>query len=189
MADNYDNIPSKRPKMTKSEVKKEIMEWILLFEASIIIAVIVNMFLIVNAVVPTASMEPTIMTGDRIFGNRLAYKNKSPERGDIVIFKFPDDEKQLFIKRVIGLPGETLEVRNGEVFINDSDEPLDEPYLKVEPVGSYGPVEIPEDCYFMMGDNRNCSADSRFWKNPFVYKSKILGKAVFRYYKKFGTIQ
>lgn len=185
------NIPNNitKPRMTKSEIKREIMEWILILEIAIVIAVVVNMFLIVNAVIPSASMETTIMTGDRIFGNRLAYKNHDPQRGDIVIFRFPDDESQLFIKRVIGLPGETLEVRDGRVYIGGSSMPLDEPYIKVDPIGDYGPVTIPEDGYFMMGDNRNYSADSRFWVHPFVMKDKILGKAVFRYYREFGKIE
>ena len=114
MSEKIDPLTEVKPhKMTKSELKREIMEWVLILEVAIVIAVVVNMFLIVNAVIPSASMETTIMTGDRIFGNRLAYKNRNPERGDIVIFKFPDDESQLFIKRVIGLPGETLEVRDG----------------------------------------------------------------------------
>ena len=176
-------------KMTKAELKREIMEWILILEIAVVIAVVVNMFLIVNAVIPSASMEPTIMTGDRIFGNRLAYKSSSPERGDIVIFRYPDDESQLFIKRVIGLPGETLEVRDGRVYIDNSDLPLDEPYVKVDAVGDYGPVTIPEGGYFMMGDNRNKSADSRFWVHPFVMEEKILGQAVFRYYRQFGAIK
>lgn len=184
------NPNSNRPaKMTKSEVKREIMEWILILEIAIVIAVVVNMFLIVNAVIPSASMETTIMTGDRIFGNRLAYKNQSPQRGDIIIFKYPDDESQLFIKRVIGLPGETLEVRDGRVYIDGNSTPLEEPYVQVDPVGDYGPVTIPEHGYFMMGDNRNKSADSRFWKHPFVMEDKILGKAVFRYYRDFGVIR
>ncbi len=177
------------PKMTKAEVKREIMEWVLILEIAVVIAVVVNMFLIVNAVIPSASMETTIMTGDRIFGNRLAYKNHTPERGDIVIFRFPDDETQLFIKRVIGLPGETVEIKDGKVYINDSKTPLDEPYVKVHALGDYGPVTVPEGGYFMMGDNRNQSADSRFWVHPFVMEEKILGKAVFRYYKDIGPIR
>ncbi len=176
-------------KMTKEEIRSEIKEWIIVLELAIILAVVLNMFIVVNAVIPSASMETTIMTGDRIFGNRLAYINSEPQRGDIIIFKFPDDEKQLFIKRVIGLPGETLMVRDGLVYINGSDTPLDEPYVNGEPFGDYGPVTIPEGGYFMMGDNRNNSADSRFWNNPFVYSDKILGKAFFRYFRKPGLIR
>ncbi|HOO27646.1 MAG TPA: signal peptidase I [Lachnospiraceae bacterium] len=173
----------------KTSMRREIMEWIIVIEIAIILAVILNKFIIVNAVIPSASMETTIMTGDRIFGFRLSYLNEDPQRGDIVIFKFPDDEKQLFIKRIIGLPGETLEIRDGKIYIDGSSEPLDEPYLNVVPTGDYGPITIPEGAYFMMGDNRNNSADSRFWNQPFVYRNKILGKAVFRYFPNMGKIE
>lgn len=169
--------------------KREIMEWIIVIEVAVILAVVLNMFLIVNAVIPSASMETTIMTGDRIFGNRLAYTNSDPQRGDIVIFKYPDDEKQLFIKRLIGMPGETLEMIDGVIYING--EALDEPYLAATPYGDYGPITVPEGAYFVMGDNRNNSADSRYWNQPFVYREKILGKAVFCYFpfSDFGKIE
>lgn len=166
----------------KTSWKSEIMEWIIVIEVAVVFAVILNMFIIVNATIPTASMETTIMTGDRVFGSRLAYIKEDPERGDIVMFKFPDDEKQLFIKRIIGMPGETLEMKDGKIYIDGSEASLEEPYLRVVPVGDFGPVTIPEDAYFMMGDNRNNSADSRYWNNPFVYRDKIVGKAVLKYF-------
>lgn len=122
------------------------------------------------------------MTGDRIFGNRLDYLFDDPERFDIVIFKYPDDESQRFIKRVIGLPGETVEIREGKVYINGSDTPLDDSFTPETPVGNFGPYTVPEGCYFMLGDNRNNSRDSRMWDNPYVKKEKILGKAVLRYF-------
>ncbi|MCR4740663.1 MAG: signal peptidase I [Lachnospiraceae bacterium] len=175
--------------MRNSAISEEIKEWIIAIEVAVVLAVVLNMFILVNAVIPSASMESTIMTGDRIFGNRLAYINSEPKRGDIIIFKFPDNEKELFIKRVIGLPGETLEMRDGKIYINNSAEPLDEPYVKEKPIGDYGPVTVPEGAYFVMGDNRNNSADSRYWVNTFVYKKKILGKAMFRYYRKPGRIK
>ena len=179
---------SKNGKISAS-TKREIMEWIIVIELAIVVAVVINMFLIVNAVIPSASMETTIMTGDRVFGNRLAYVKEEPQRGDIIIFNFPDDEKQLFIKRIIGMPGETVEVIDGKVYIDGSSEALVEPYLNVEPVGNYGPYEVPEGAYFMMGDNRNCSADSRYWNQPYVYRNKILGKAFFCYWPHFGKIE
>ena len=175
--------------MTKEELKKEILEWVTVIEIAVILAVILNVFIVVNAVIPSASMETTIMTGDRIFGNRLAYLNDDPKRGDIVIFRYPDDETQLFIKRVIGEPGDTVLIQDGKVYINGSDTPLDEPYFNGQPFGDYGPVSVPEDFYFMLGDNRNNSADSRFWKNPYVHRDKILGKAFFRYFRKPGLIK
>ncbi len=187
--DNQEDTSKASSSEKKTSLKREIMEWIIVIEIAVILAVVLNMFLIVNAVIPSASMETTIMTGDRIFGNRLAYTNHDPQRGDIVIFKYPDDETQLFIKRLIGMPGETLEMIDGVIYING--DPLDEPYLAAIPYGSYGPVTIPENAYFVMGDNRNNSADSRYWNQPFVYRDKILGKAVFCYFpaRDFGKIE
>ena len=173
----------------KTNAKKEVFEWILSIAIGVIIAVLINRFVLINARVPSASMENNIMTGDRLFGYRLAYVNEEVERGDIVIFKFPDDESQLFIKRVIGLPNETVTIIDGKVYIDDNKEPLYEPYLAQEMVGTFGPYEVPENCYFMLGDNRNYSRDSRFWENTYVSKDKILGKALFRYFPKISTIE
>ena len=171
----------------ETNVKKEVFEWIFSIAIGVIIAVLINQFVLINARVPSASMENNIMTGDRLFGNRLAYINEDVKRGDIVIFKFPDDESQLFIKRVIGLPNETVTIIDGKVYIDDSTEPLNEPYLAQEMVGTFGPYEVPDNCYFMLGDNRNYSRDSRFWENTYVSKDKILGKALFRYFPKIST--
>lgn len=139
-------------------------------------------YVIVNAVIPSGSMENTILIGDRIIGNRLAYKYGEPERGDIVIFRFPDNEEEIYIKRLIGLPGEKVEIREGLVYINDSEKPLDEPYLADEPYGNFGVFQVPEGCYFMMGDNRDWSNDSRMWIHPYVTRDQILAKALLRYY-------
>ncbi len=167
----------------KVNVAREIMEWILVIVISAALAYSLDKFIIVNAKIPSASMEPTIMTGDRIIGNRLAYINNDPQRGDIVIFMFPDNEKELFIKRVIGLPGETVVIKNGQVYINGSDSPLDESdYIVSVPIGDFGPFTVPQGAYFMMGDNRNNSMDSRYWNKPYVFKDKILGKAWVRYF-------
>lgn len=173
--------------MGRKEVIREIIEWIGVIVVAVVISFIINYGIIVNATVPTSSMANTIMIGDRMIGFRLAYINKDPKRGDIVIFKFPDDEKVLFIKRIIGLPGETLEVKEGKVFVNGIA--LEEPYLTVETLGNFGPYVVPEGSYFMMGDNRNNSADSRFWQNTYLSRDKIIGKAIFGYYPKFKKIQ
>jgi signal peptidase I len=127
-------------------------------------------------------MEDTVMTQDRVFAFRLSYLFENPQRGDIVVFPLPDDESQNYLKRIIGLPGETVEIKDGKVYINNSEEPLAEDYLKEKPTGDYGPYEIPENSYFMLGDNRNISLDSRFWERTFVKKNKIMGKVLLRYY-------
>ena len=166
----------------KKSLWKELWEYVKMILFVVIVVLVVDNFLLINAVIPSESMENTIMTGDRIFGNRLAYLFDDPERFDIVIFKYPDDESQRFIKRVIGLPGETVKIREGKVYINGSDTPLDDSFTPETPVGNFGPYTVPEGCYFMLGDNRNNSRDSRMWDNPYVKKEKILGKAVLRYF-------
>lgn len=163
-------------------IMEELWEYIKIIIFVVVVVFIVNNVLLINAKIPSESMEDTIMTGDRIFGNRLAYINKDPQRFDIVIFKYPDDETQLFIKRVIGLPGETVEIRDGKVYIDGAETPLDDSFTPEPPQGNWGPEVVPEGSYFMLGDNRNRSKDSRFWTNTFVKKEKILGKAVLRYF-------
>jgi signal peptidase I len=153
-----------------------------------VLAGLVNSFLIVNAEVPTGSMENTIMAGDRILALRTSYWFDEPEAGDIVVFRYPDDEtgKTLYVKRIIGTPGDTVEMSNGTVYVNG--KALQEDYIAEVTQGSYGPYVVPNGCYFMMGDNRNHSQDSRFWRNQYVEKDEILGKVVLRYYKGFKWI-
>ncbi|MDO4803213.1 MAG: signal peptidase I [Lachnospiraceae bacterium] len=157
----------------------------------LVVVLFLNQFIIINAKIPSSSMEKTIMVNDQIFGSRLAYRTSDPERFDIVIFRYPDDESKLFIKRVIGLPGETVSIVDGKVFIDDDLTPLDDSFCPESPYGNFGPYKVPEGCYFMLGDNRNNSHDSRFWHNTFVSKDKILGQAVFRYWPitKMGIIR
>lgn len=163
---------------------KEIMSWAITITAAVVIALLLKNFVIINANVPSGSMENTIMTGDRLFGLRLAYVKDKPERGDIIIFKYPDDETQNYIKRIIGLPGEIVVISDAKVYIDGSEIPLEEDYLKEEWTIRTGPYtfEVPENSYFVMGDNRNNSEDARVWDNPYVSRDKILGKAGFRYY-------
>lgn len=166
----------------KGAFVRELLQWAFAFAVAIIAALLINSFIIVNARIPSGSMENTIMPGDRVFGNRLAYVLSEPKRFDIIIFKYPDDESQLFIKRIIGLPGETVEIRDGNIYIDGSDEPLDDVETKEPMAGSFGPYTVPEGCYFVMGDNRNNSRDSRYWEHTFVSEDEILGEAVFRYW-------
>lgn len=166
----------------KTNIKKEVISWVKTLLLVVVIALAMNNLLIVNALVPSGSMESTIMTGDRIVGFRLIYDFTKPERCDIIMFRFPDDETQMFVKRIIGLPGETVNIVDGKIYIDGLNTPLDEPYLNVIPVGSFGPYVVPEDAYFVMGDNRNASFDSRRWDNPYVKSDKILAQAEFSYY-------
>ena len=170
--------------------KKEIWEWVKIIVSAAVIALVLNNFIIANSKVPSGSMENTIMTNDRVIGSRLSYLFADPERGDIVIFHYPDNEKVYFVKLVIGLPGDTVDIYGGHVYLNGSQEPLMEEYIR-EPMMPEIPMhfEVPEDCYFMLGDNRNYSKDARFWTNTYVKKEKIIAKVLFRYYPKIGKIQ
>ena len=167
------------------DLKKEIISWIQIIVAAVVIAFFLTTFIIANSRVPTGSMEPTIMSKSRVIGSRLAYLTDDPERGDVVIFHYPDDPsgKTYFVKRVIGLPGETVDIIDGKVYINGSDTPLDEPYL-AEPMnqGETFHFEVPEGCYFMMGDNRNYSLDARYWNNPYISEDKMVAKVLFSYF-------
>lgn len=172
-----------KPEKEQNSIGREIWEYVRIVLIVVVAVTLVNQFLIINAVIPSGSMETTIMEGDRIFGNRLAYLNSDPERFDIVIFRYPNDESKTYIKRVIGLPGETVEIREGKVYINGAEEPLDDSFCPEEPTGNFGPYEVPEDCYFMLGDNRENSSDSRYWyPNTYVKRSQIMGEAVLRYW-------
>ena len=164
--------------------KQEIKSFVFTLLIAMAVVMVLKNYVIINVNVPTGSMENTIMPGDNILGFRLAYLQEGPERGDVIFFPFPDDETKKYVKRVIGLPGETITIIDGKIYINDSKEPLDEPYLKEEWTSGTGPYvfDIPENSYLCLGDNRNRSADAREWNNPYVAKEKIIGKALFTYF-------
>jgi signal peptidase I len=182
----------KGEKQPKSKLR-ETIDFFIPIVIAIVIAMILKMFVFANAVVPTGSMLNTIQEGDRIIASRLAYISNDPERYDIVIFHYPDDEEQYFVKRVIGLPGETVEIVDGIVYVTTTDGEtiqLDDSFVtNCTPTGDFGPYVVPEDSYFMMGDNRNSSWDSRYWDNKFVQKDKIIGKVKFRYYPSISKVE
>lgn len=179
-------------KKQKSKVK-DLFDFFVPIVIAVVVAIILRLFVFANAVVPTGSMLNTIQEGDRIIANRLAYINDDPERYDIVLFYYPDDESLIYVKRVIGLPGETVEIVDGTVYVTQTNGEiiqLDDSFVTTEePVGDFGPYVVPEDSYFMLGDNRNNSKDSRYWTNTFVKKEKIIGKVAFRYYPSIGTVE
>jgi signal peptidase I len=189
--------------MTTSFRKSTLREY---FE-SIVIAVILALFVrtwVVQAFkIPTGSMEDNLLIGDHLLVNKFVFgPTVSPvervllpvrdiRRGDILVFKYPDEPERDFIKRVIGLPGETLELRNKKVYVNG--QVLEEPYVHfLEPASEgqeitsfdvrerYGPVRVPDDQYFVMGDNRDNSQDSRYW--GFLPRSYVKGKALMIYW-------
>lgn len=164
-----------------NKVIQIIKELLQVFIPAAAIALFLNTVVLANSFVPSPSMEPTIMTGDRIMGFRLSYLADSPQRGDVVIFRYPDNEKKNYVKRVIGLPGDRVVIDQGQVYINDVI--LEEDYLNEEM--EKGPRQeflVPADSYFVMGDNRNNSDDSRRWQNTYVKKEKIMAKVMFKYF-------
>ena len=140
--------------------------------------------------IPAVSMAPTLLVGDHVLVDKsIAWNGKVLERGEIIVFKFPEDEKKDFIKRVIGLPGERIEIRNKTVYVNDTaledggySQRIDPGILDAQtnPRDNLGPVTVPQESYFVMGDNRDQSLDSRFF--GYVHRSKVIGKALFIYW-------
>ena len=184
-------------KNNEEKQKKSKLREAISFMTPIVVALIIAIFLktciFANIVIPTGSMLNTIQEGDRIIASRLAYINDEPQRYDIIIFKYPDDETQLFAKRIIALPGETIEVKNGIVYITDKNgnksTARTDFITNCIPTGNFGPYTVPLGSYFVMGDNRNDSWDSRYWDNKTVKKGKIIGKVKFRYFPNPGKIE
>lgn len=184
---------------------RTIREWTEALIFAVVVATIVRTYLFAPYQIPSGSMLPTIQIGDHIFASMYSYGSPIPFtdiklfkkpvlRGDIIIFPFPRDPSVDYIKRAVGLPGETLEIRKDQVFING--EQLDEPYAYYEPnerrtrlaqglmsstpVSRFGPIKIPEGKIFAMGDNRYNSADSRYW--GFVDLKTVVGKGQIIYW-------
>lgn len=164
----------------EKSIKKEILSWVKIFVGAFIVAYILSNFVIVNARVPSGSMISTINVGDKVIGFRLSYLFSDPKRGDIVMFNAPDKEKTIYIKRIIGLPGDLIKIEDNKLYING--ELYEEDYIKNGWNGMTGTFtyEVPKGEYFMMGDNRDHSNDSRAWGS--VKKDEIIAKAIFRYY-------
>jgi signal peptidase I len=145
--------------------KKAVIEWVLLIAAALIVALVARQFVFQLFYIPSESMVPRLQVDDQVFVNKLAYDYGDPSRGDIIVFARPPDWNVRvpdLVKRVVGLPGETIEGKDGAVFIDG--ERLAEPYLPKGTVTSdFGPLTVPAHRYFMMGDNRGSSEDSRFF--------------------------
>jgi len=154
---------------------RELLETLIL---TVVTYLLVRTFLFETYRVVGQSMEPTLVQDERLIVSKLSYRLHEPQRGDIIVFRDPQDSGRNLIKRIIGLPGEILEIRSGQVFING--QPIDEPYLGSTSTRSEPQIAIPDGYYFVMGDNRNNSSDSRSW--GVLVADRIVGKAAFTYW-------
>ena len=161
-------------------------EWVEPIVIAVILALIIRTFIVQAFKIPTGSMRPTLIEGDRILVNKFIYKFKGPERGDVIVFLSPEDKKKDFIKRLVGLSGEKIEISNGTILVDDKaidkDSVIKERYYYNR--GDFGKegqiLEIPEDTYFVLGDNSISSRDSRYW--GFLPKKYLIGKAFLIYW-------
>lgn len=170
------------------EIKKSnfFNEWIVPIVVAVILAILINRFLIFKVKIPSESMVPTLNVGDRLFVTRV-YNPEKLKRGDIVVFH-SDEKDEDMIKRLIGLPGDKVIINNGIVTVNG--ETLEEDYLGT--IDTYnGEFEVLKGKYFFLGDNRYWSLDSRYWENPYIDGSDIKGKAQIKVYpwKDFGKVE
>ena len=173
---------------TESEQKPSL--WRTLFDILETIVLSVVMFLVINTLsarirVDSYSMEPTLYKGNFVIVNKIAYKIGKVERGEIIVFHYPPNPKEQYIKRVIGLPGDQVHISDGKVYVNS--ERIAEPYLKVSTLRG-GDWKVPERSLFVMGDNRNNSSDSRVW--GMVPMNNVVGKALMIYWppEKWGSL-
>ncbi len=162
----------------RKRVKTQIVVIVLL---SILTFAILSNFVFLSGVVWSESMENTLKVDERFIGARLYYKlGNTPQRFDVVVFESPDDDSRLMVKRVIGVGGDKVQIEDGELYINEVL--VKEPYLKEKMLGQFGPCEVPEGSYLLLGDNRNRSSDARTWENTFVTIDNIRAKAMYVYY-------
>jgi len=183
--------------------KSQLRDWTEALIVAAILALIIRTFVVQAFKIPSGSMEDTLLIGDHLLVNKFIYGTqlpfsddpvlviRQPERGDIIVFEFPEDKdksyfkRRDFIKRVVGLPGDTIEIRNKNVFVNGERYMTPEAVYKdgnltAGPRDNMLPVTVPDDNYFVMGDNRDRSYDSRFWR--FVDRSTIKGLAFIKYW-------
>ena len=181
--------------MTRADWIREGKEWAQSIVVALVLTLIIRTFVIQAFKIPSGSMRPTLMEGDKLFVNKYTYRFHPPQRGDIIVFKYPQDPKKDFIKRLAAFENETVEIKDGKIFVDG--KVLADPatfgkfyYYNHDPFGGpHEQVRIPKDAYFVLGDNSANSTDSRFW--GFVPKANLVGKAVFRWWpvRKIGTLK
>jgi signal peptidase I len=165
--------------LTETKQKSEWMEWGKAILIAIILAFLIRTFVFATSIVDGDSMDPTLQDGERVIFNKIVYLIDEPERGDIIIIHRPEKN---YVKRIIGLPGETIQIRNHKLYINN--ELHDQTFLSEDAqnqTGSFGPITIPEGRYFVMGDNRSISRDSRNGLG-FITEDEIIGRSEFVFF-------
>ena len=170
---------------TSSKVWRSWRENLILIAIALSLALLIRTFIAEPRYIPSDSMLPTLHTGDRLVVEKVSYHFHPPTTGDIIVFQPPAElqrrgylQDQAFIKRVIAVPGEIINVERGKVYING--QPLSENYIAEPANQPFPPVKVPADEFFVMGDNRNDSNDSRYW--GFLPRQNIIGRAVFRFW-------
>ncbi len=178
-------------KVKTSTEENPVIEIVKTLATAFILAIGIRTLVAEARYIPSSSMEPTLEINDRLIIEKISYRFKTPQRGDVVVFS-PTDKlkeqnfKDAFIKRVIGLPGETVEVRGEKVYVNG--KALREKYIEEAPEYTYGPVTVPQGQYLVLGDNRNNSYDSHYW--GFVPRGNLIGRAIVRFWpiKRLGSL-
>jgi len=168
--------------LRKENLLKKLWEYAQVLVVALVLALVLKATVVEAFVVPTSSMEPTIQIGDRFFSNKVTYRFHPPRSGDIVIFAPPssatENQDIPFVKRVIGVEGDLIEIRDGNLYLNDRT--MEEKYIKETPRYHYGPMKVPKDSLFVLGDNRNNSHDSHAW--GFVPVKNVKARAMLRFW-------
>jgi signal peptidase I len=197
---NQTDNSAERPK--KKSLFREYAESIVI---AILLAMVIRTYFVQAFKIPSGSMEDTLLIGDHLLVNKFIYgtkipftdtmviKLRDPQQGDVVVFEYPEDPSKDFIKRIIGLPGDVVEGKDKQIFVNGELYDIPQAVHKEttiipkeqNPRDSFGPIVVPENCYFVLGDNRDRSYDSRFWK--FVRRDQLKGLAFIKYWSIDGT--
>lgn len=158
-----------------------LKEFISIVVIAFVLSMVLRTWFIEGRIVPTESMVPTIQVQDRFLVDKLSCRFKNPQKGDIIVFRPPEEIKAQddFVKRLIAVPGDKVEIKQGRLYVNN--QPLQEPYVKEKMSYEFGPVIVPPNSYFVMGDNRNNSFDSHLW-GAWLTRDHIIGKALFIYW-------
>lgn len=178
-----EQLPKSKAKKTVKKEENPIVEIVKTVVMAGVLSFGIRTFVAEARYIPSSSMEPTLQINDRLIIEKMTYRFREPERGEIIVFDATEAIQELgwngaFIKRVIGLPGDEVLVRNGNVEVNG--QVLREPYIKDAPKYDFGPVVVPENSYLVLGDNRNNSSDSHVW--GFVPDENIIGRATVRFW-------